>query len=527
MIALRKSWEGQVVDDKFVLVQYLGGSNTSAVFLTQVGEANPLNAAIKLIPADSATADLQLSIWRQGGQLSHPNLLRLFDFGRCRIENTAMLYVVVEFADENLSQILPERALTPAEARDMLQPVLDALLYLQEKGLVHNSVKPSNIHAVADQLKLAVDTLWPAGEPRATMSEATPYSPPESVASPYSPADPVWSLGITVFEALTQQFPSPQELQKRELPFPEALPAPFLAIVRRALRLDSQQRASLAGITALLNPESPKPAPVSSSARPPAAVVVSPLAVPLSSVPPLLREQLARQQATPPSVARSTRGQESRSRSKYFIPVATVVLLAIAVFAFSKFAGRHSESPSASSVATAPEPVKPKAQPAKPLSDVAAAHPSSKEGGRPAPPNALQPTSQKETTLKAANSINPSPASATSPSTAVPEVFRDGSPHGEVLDQVLPEVSQKARETIQGRVRVTVLVHVDPSGLVTAAELNSPGYSKYFSEQAVQAARRWQFQSPESSGHSLPSEWLLEFEFTPSDTRVQARQAKP
>ena len=38
-----------------------------------------------------------------------------------------LLYVVMEHAEENLSEILPQRALTPSEARDMLGLVLDAL----------------------------------------------------------------------------------------------------------------------------------------------------------------------------------------------------------------------------------------------------------------------------------------------------------------------------------------------------------------------------------------------------------------
>jgi TonB family protein len=98
---------------------------------------------------------------------------------------------------------------------------------------------------------------------------------------------------------------------------------------------------------------------------------------------------------------------------------------------------------------------------------------------------------------------------------------------GDVLDQVLPEVSQKARKTIHGKVLVVVRTHVDPSGNVTAAELDSPSRSKYFGDLAVKAARRWQFQSPDADGHSLPSEWLLRFEFSANDTKVNARQTNP
>jgi len=46
-----KQWEGQVVNGKFPLLRYLGGSEYSAVFLTEFNQSErPQRAAIKLIP---------------------------------------------------------------------------------------------------------------------------------------------------------------------------------------------------------------------------------------------------------------------------------------------------------------------------------------------------------------------------------------------------------------------------------------------------------------------------------------------
>ena len=96
-----------------------------------------------------------------------------------------------------------------------------------------------------------------------------------------------------------------------------------------------------------------------------------------------------------------------------------------------------------------------------------------------------------------------------------------------MLDQVLPDVSDKARGTIQGRVRISVRVQVNAAGTVDSAVLDSPTSSKYFSDQAVKAAKRWQFSAPEVDGHSVASEWLLHFEFTSSATNVQSTQLTP
>jgi len=102
-----------------------------------------------------------------------------------------------------------------------------------------------------------------------------------------------------------------------------------------------------------------------------------------------------------------------------------------------------------------------------------------------------------------------------------------GALPGEVLAQVLPEPSQKAQATIQGKVRVGVKVHVDSAGNVSGAEFVSPGPSKYFADLALQAARRWDFAPAKVDGHAVPSEWLIVFHFTPAGPKVFPTQSNP
>jgi TonB family protein len=89
----------------------------------------------------------------------------------------------------------------------------------------------------------------------------------------------------------------------------------------------------------------------------------------------------------------------------------------------------------------------------------------------------------------------------------------------------LPDVPRKARETIQGKVRVNVRVRVDPSGRVSGAKLDSPGPSKYFSELALKAARRWKFDPAKVDGSNVASQWILRFEFGKAGTTVAASRA--
>src|SRR5664279_360478 len=130
MSEMWKQWVGRTVDGKFVLQSYLGGSGHSAVFLTKSADAK--NAAIKLIAADGEDAEKQLARWRAARGLTHPNLIRIDEAGRCQLDGTKLLYVVEEYAEENLSQILPERALTAEEAHGMLPPVLHVLQFVHD-----------------------------------------------------------------------------------------------------------------------------------------------------------------------------------------------------------------------------------------------------------------------------------------------------------------------------------------------------------------------------------------------------------
>jgi serine/threonine protein kinase len=154
-----KNWEGRVADEKFPLRKFLGGSDHSAVFLTERTGEGSQRAAIKLIPADNLDESVQLSSWATAAKLSHPHLIALFECGSCTLGGTRLLYVVMEYAEENLAEILPLRALAPAEASEMLHPTAEALDYLHRSGLAHGRIQPSNIMAVDDQLKISAGSL--------------------------------------------------------------------------------------------------------------------------------------------------------------------------------------------------------------------------------------------------------------------------------------------------------------------------------------------------------------------------------
>ena len=263
-----KTWEGRTVDGKFPLRRWLGGSDHSAVFLTDLGGSQ--KAVIKLIAA-SLNADRQLSRWAIAAKLSHPHLIRLFEMGRCRFDGTPLLYLVMEYAEEDLSQIIPQRPLTPAEVGDMLPPVLDTLSYLHSKGLVHSRIRPSNILAVSDQLKLSTDNVSSRGESDEKPTALTIYDAPEVASGEIFPAIDVWSLGVTLVAVLTQNPPAiraKDQTEQRDPVVPETIPEPFRSIARESLHRQVKQRCTIADIKAWRPPQQPAPVPVAAPESP-------------------------------------------------------------------------------------------------------------------------------------------------------------------------------------------------------------------------------------------------------------------
>ena len=506
-------WEGQIVAGKFPLLRYLGGSEHSAVFLTERRtNGRAANAAIKVMPASPEQGDRQLSRWEQASELSHPHLISLYEMGWSELGGVPLVYLVMECAEENLAQVLPDRALTTAEARQMLESVLDVLSYLQGKGFVHGGIKPANIMACGDELKISSDVLRPAGETLEDLADLNAYEAPEnardnlSVPHAMSPANDVWSLGMTLVETLTQNLPSARTAQQQELLIPRTLPEPFLDIASHCLLRDPEERWTIAQIAARLEGRAPAP-----QVRMASSVVEIPIRAPQPIV----------QNSRRPAAKRPT----------YAVPFAIgFVLVVAAILVAPRVLRQHSDTPQISAVVPA--------APVAPVAPVANDRPPA-----PAAPKALQPSPGKDQTKSTKPNFSDDKSGSKTP-VAVPALIHpetireeatntaarmpvDSPTHGEVAHRAMPDVLQSATNSIRGTVKVRVKVNVDRAGNVEDAELASRGPSKYFARAAVQAAQLWKFNPPKVGGQGVLSSWILEFEFTRFQTTVVPTQQMP
>jgi len=539
-----KEWERRIVNGVYPLRRFLGRSNHSVVFLTECTAHNVPQAAIKILPAHRALAEAQLAHWRRAATLSHPHLMRLHDAGRCQLGGHNFLFVVTDLAEQNLAQILPSRPLTPEEVRDLLPATLDALAYLHGQNLVQGGLKPTNFLVVDDRLKLASDTIRPAGERAANTARPSRYDPPEAKNGGESTAGDIWGLGITLVEALTQTPPAWVRESSDSVSLPDNLAPEFVDAVERCLNREAGGRPTIAELAVLFKlapPAAEPPAPIAPpapAATSPAALAPPAAATPAPSTPAAPRAPAATplSAAAPPSAATSPSNATPAPAASP--PPATPPPSAA------------TSPPAAARAPTAAPP--PSAAPSPPVAPSAPAttappvvtpvvrEPSVKTVSIEIPREtrflitaaavgivtlcavwaAVHLIHTRANVLQSA-SITPASPPAVSPPVAAekPKPSSAAPLPSSVLHQEIPEVSHSARGTIRGDIKISVRVIVDRSGNVVATTLDHRASSKYFARAALDAAEKWQFAEATDQASRV---WLLRFEFTRAGTTAHA-----
>ncbi len=252
--------EGQTIDRLYPLRRLVRSEGRSAWFETAVGEESSTPATISLTEAltdaDEVTARLKAS-----QNLKHPNLVSITNVGQVRVDNTLIVYAVMEHIEQSLSDVLQTQTLTVDEGREVAEALVGALTAIHQKGMSHGHVEAASVLATEETVKLRSDCLQTnaAGQ-----------------------AEDVAGIGTTLFHAFTQR----KALTATDAQI-NRIPAPFAEIIRNSFA----RRWTLGQIANALKPGvpiaqavSPAPTPVRPSApapapvRPPAPASVRPAA---------------------------------------------------------------------------------------------------------------------------------------------------------------------------------------------------------------------------------------------------------
>jgi hypothetical protein len=156
-------YEGRTIDGAFPLTKLIRPEGRSAFFSTSNGVGGP--TVIRLIESHFDDEEI-LVRWRGMQALNHPNLVKLIQFGRVTLDETSLVYAVMEPVDANMAEIVAERRLTVQETKQIATSLASALESLHTNGFVHEHIEAANVLAVGESIKLRSDCIRETPEGR-------------------------------------------------------------------------------------------------------------------------------------------------------------------------------------------------------------------------------------------------------------------------------------------------------------------------------------------------------------------------
>src|SRR4029453_5203411 len=194
---------GQTLRNRYQVAAILGQSDRGAVYQAY-DERLGIDCVVKELYRQhitGGTSDAETSFWREASNLSrlaHPDLPRVTDY----FQEGGAYYLVMDLVTGQSLQALIGSRLPEQSVLNDADQVLDALDYLHSQGVVHGDIKPANV--VVDPGGRAVLVGY---EVIQGASRASAYAPPERDMGDADPRSDIYSLGATLYHALTGQAP--------------------------------------------------------------------------------------------------------------------------------------------------------------------------------------------------------------------------------------------------------------------------------------------------------------------------------
>ena len=255
---------------RYAVIEHVGSGGMADVYRAR-DELLGREVAVKVLSERFSRDRAFVERFRREAQaaanLSHPNIVSLFDYGA----DDDTYFIVMEFIEgRSLAEVISEDgALLPERAAEIASDVAKALERAHTGGLVHRDIKPGNVMITSTgQTKVTDFGIVRAlgGEADQTMTQtgmvigtAAYLSPEQAQGNPVDARSDVYSLGIVLFEMLTGQTPFSGETPlsiaykhvREEPPPPSQInpdaPAPLDAITLKALAKNADNRYSSAG----------------------------------------------------------------------------------------------------------------------------------------------------------------------------------------------------------------------------------------------------------------------------------------
>ncbi|MEM6365385.1 MAG: serine/threonine-protein kinase, partial [Planctomycetota bacterium] len=228
----------------YELIRELGRGGMGAVYLAKHRKLNRLVALKFIKTGGRSDGDVLARFEREMlaiGQVQHPNVVVAHDAGQ--IDETH--FIAMEFVDgETLAKRQQtEGTLSVNDACEFIRQAALGLHHAHQRGLVHRDIKPSNLmidkHGVVKVLDLGLARLDPSSNQGLSDSINSPseltqagtamgtvgYMSPEQVMDSGSidARSDIYSLGVTLFRALSGRMPFAEEIYQNFARFAVAI----------------------------------------------------------------------------------------------------------------------------------------------------------------------------------------------------------------------------------------------------------------------------------------------------------------
>ena len=150
---------------------------------------------------------------RAAANLSHPNIVTVFDFG----QDQNRLYIVMEYVSgTDLKTLMRRQTVLPIQrAVSIMVKIAKGVGYAHRAGLVHCDLKPQNILITADGgakitdfgISRALASISPDERVEVVWGSPQYFAPEQAAGGPPSPSSDVYSLGVILYEMLTGVLP--------------------------------------------------------------------------------------------------------------------------------------------------------------------------------------------------------------------------------------------------------------------------------------------------------------------------------
>ncbi len=211
---------GEVLSDRYEVEELVGTGGMSSVFRAH-DRLLDRKVALKVLHNQYSEDEEYVERFRREARavaaLSHPNIVTVIDRG----EHDGRQFIVFEYIDgENLKTLIQRRGPAPVvTALELAMQVARGLSFAHQQGLIHRDVKPQNVLLNGDgQAKVtdfgiarSLDVQQGMTQTGTVLGTSDYIAPEQAQGQRVDEHTDVYSLGVVLYEMLTNEVPFPGE----------------------------------------------------------------------------------------------------------------------------------------------------------------------------------------------------------------------------------------------------------------------------------------------------------------------------